>query len=211
MESSLHTVIWRITLALMALCLILLIGCTPPNNDPVITSLDVEQDWTLTSGKIDLEAIATDADGDSLNYDWSASEGKLSSTGSVATWTAPDAPGTYTITVEVTDGKDGKAAIEQTIIKVRENHPPVIESVTADPEVVLRNETTVFTCVASDPDGDELSYDWIAPIGSFSGEGSIVTWTAPTACTTYTVTVNVADDYGGEANKNFEIRVKKPG
>jgi len=123
---------------------------------------------------------------------------------------APDIPGSYAITVKVTDGRGGEATM-QLNIDVRVNHPPVIESLTAEPSPVKQGKTSTIECVASDPDGDELSYQWSAARGNISGQGSSVSWTTPNSCGSYVITVTVADSRGGEVNEELEIKVIKPG
>jgi hypothetical protein len=41
-----------------------------------------------------------------------------------------------------------------------DNNPPVILSVTADPDTIYANQSTWVTVVAEDPDGDELYCSW---------------------------------------------------
>lgn len=41
-----------------------------------------------------------------------------------------------------------------------DNNPPVIVSVTADPDTILTNQSTWVSAVANDPDGDELQFSW---------------------------------------------------
>ncbi|MFC1974736.1 Ig-like domain-containing protein, partial [Chloroflexota bacterium] len=196
MKLPLRQTIWRLSLSVLGLCTILCSGCLPSNNYPVISSLGTEKDWVLTSGSCRIECVASDADGDSLNYIWSAAAGTFSGAGPVVTWIAPHMPGTYTVTVEVTDGRGGEA-VKQLTIDVLVNHRPVIESLVANPSVVNQSETTTIECIASDPDGDKLSYQWKTTGGSISGEGAAVTWTAPITCGSYVVTVTVADGKGG--------------
>ena len=74
-----------------------------------------------------------------------------------------------------------------------------------------QGKVSTIECVASDPDGDELSYLWSATQGSISGQGSTVTWTAPNTCGDYTVAVTVEDGRGGKVSEELEIRVIKPG
>ena len=52
-------------------------------------------------------------------------------------------------------GKDDKATDAQ-------NRPPVITSLTAEPDTFHVNESTLITVIASDPDGDALNYNWEA-------------------------------------------------
>jgi hypothetical protein len=63
------------------------------------------------------------------------------------------------------------------------------------------------TCTASDPDGDELSYEWSANGGDISGTGGVVTWTAPQQVGIYNVTVVVTDGYGGSDTRTLPISV----
>jgi len=80
----------------------------------------------------------------------------------VVTWTAPDAEGTYAVTVAVSDG-NGSQNISYLSIEVVETHAPVIEDLTITPEdsdpeglQVHREEICYIVCVASDQDGDAL-------------------------------------------------------
>ena len=210
MKSPLGKTIWQLGLVALTLCIILGSSCTPFNNHPVISSLHAEKDSVALSGSSKVECVASDPDGDSLTYAWSATGGTFSGAGPVVTWTAPEILGTYTLTVDVTDGKAGEATMQLTI-EVIVNHPPVIESLTAEPSSVVQGKTSTIKCVASDPDGDEVSYRWSAKRGNISGQGSTVTWTAPQACGSYVIKVAVTDDRGGEASNELEIGVRKPG
>jgi hypothetical protein len=42
-----------------------------------------------------------------------------------------------------------------------ENHRPVISSLTVFPKIVGLADSVIVTCLATDPDGDTLVYDWI--------------------------------------------------
>ena len=211
MKSTLNqTRRWLSLVVALTLCTILLSSCAEPNNDPTISSLQAEEDPVTPSGSREVECVASDPDGDSLTYTWSATAGTFSGTGPITTWMAPDIPGTYAITVKVTDGRGGEATMQLTV-DVLVNHPPVIESLTAEPSPVKQGKTSTIECVASDPDGDELSYLWSAARGNISGQGSAVTWTAPNTCGSYVITVTVADSRGGEASEELEIKVIKPG
>ena len=94
---------------------------------------------------------------------------------------------------------------------VQSNNSPVIESLTAEPPVVKQGKSATVKCVASDPDGDELSYQWVATKGNISGQGSTVTWMSPNTCGDYVITVTVVDSGGKEVTEELTIEVKKPG
>ena len=177
----------------------------PPNQLPVISNLTASAGWVSPSGSCQVKCVASDPDDDELGYTWSAS-GDISGEGSTVTWTAPTAPGDYTIAVKVTDGRGGEATAQLTI-GVVVNQPPVIDSLTAEKQEVTTAKTSAIECIASDPDGGELSYIWSASGGNITGEGAAVTWVAPNAYGTYTITVIVTDDRGEEATQSIDIEV----
>jgi len=196
---------WLASLIILVLAILLVAGCTPPNQPPFISSLTANNERVSPSGSCQVKCVASDPDGDELSYAWSASRGSISGESSTVIWTAPAAPGNYTIIVKVTDGRGGEAATEL-IIKVAPNQPPLI-SLTAEPQRVKKAMTSTIQCTASDPDGDKLSYTWSASRGKISGKGSAATWTAPDAFGTYTITVTVTDGRGGQATETIEIVV----
>lgn len=200
----------RFALAILLLFLIALSACARYNNFPVITDLTAETGWVLPQGSAEVKCVAFDPDGDELTYVWSASGGTISQSGSIARWRAPEAKGNYTITVKVADTKRGEAT-RQIRLNVGDNYPPRIESLSAAPSVIGQAETTVIKCVASDPDGDGLSYQWSAERGHISGQGPAVEWTAPDACADYIVTVTVTDSKGAETSQSVTVTVRKPG
>lgn len=178
----------------------------PGNREPIITSLEAESDLVIPSGSVRVTCSASDPDGDVLGYMWSASAGQISGTGPTVTWTAPASEGSYNITVTVIDGRDGQVT-DQLTITVRANEAPTITGLAADGQWVLPSDTLHVTCTASDPDGDELSYEWSATGGDISGTGEVATWTAPQTIGTYNITVVVADGYGGSDTRTIPIIV----
>jgi len=61
-------------------------------------------------------------------------------------------------------------------------------------------------CIVSDT-GIELFYEWSCTGGELSGEGSLVTWTAPNTSGKVTVTVIVSDIAGNMVIKNLVLNV----
>jgi len=54
---------------------------------------------------------ASDPDGDTLTYGWSATGGRIEGTGTSVRWSsASTAPGVYTVTARVDDGNGGTAS-----------------------------------------------------------------------------------------------------
>jgi len=87
------------------------------------------------------------------------------------------------------------------------NESPVITGLTAHPSTLAPGGTTGMTCVASDPDGDSITYAWSADDGTVSGVGSEVNWVAPSEAGTYAITVTVSDGKDGSASETCNVVV----
>lgn len=102
---------------ILMLCLALLVqGCTggggKTNKPPRIDALTPPRSETVNvaiGSELTFSVTASDPDGDPLGYSWSKTgEGVLTAGNSpVATWTAPEAAGTATVKVVISDGKGG--------------------------------------------------------------------------------------------------------
>ena len=201
--------IWtRLAVAVVIIAAVVGVGCGELNQVPTINSLNASPDTVVLSGSSTVTCTAADPDGDTLTYTWSATGGTVTGTGSIITWIAPSAVGTYTITVTANDGKGGTDTASVAVVVEVGNSPPSITSVVAADSVVAPGESTTVTCTATDADGDTLTYTWSAPDGgSLSGSGASVTWHAPAAETTYTVEVTVSDGQGGTDDGSTNIVV----
>jgi len=187
--------------------IVLACSCTLANQPPVITSIEAEPEIILALDSCQIECLAVDEEGDELSYEWSTPAGTLSGNSSTVVWNAPDKPGEYTISVDVTDEKRNKVTGSITIT-VRENNQPEITDLKVSPGMkVTPGRTCKIECIAQDHDGDELSYEWSASRGGLSPEGNIAEWVAPESNGTYDITVVVRDDRGGEATQTVQIKV----
>ena len=190
------------------------------NKQPQITSLIADADWTLPSGTLQVTCTAPDPDGDELSYEWSTSGGDISGTGAAVNWTAPEAVGIYDVTVVVTDGHGSSATDSLLHISVATEQPPIIEALLVTKDryghcylltyswgyKVGKGQKYDIECIVSDTSG-EVSYNWSCDGGELSGEGSMITWTAPNTEGDVTVTVIVSDIAGNMASKNIILRV----
>ncbi len=83
------------------------------NRPPVINSLTRTPEGTVDNGQAVVLAVsASDEDGDTLSYSWSADQGSFNASNSASvTWSAPTVgSGTAMLTVVVADGKGGEAS-----------------------------------------------------------------------------------------------------
>lgn len=166
------------------------------DHPPAVAGLGAPQ-MVVPSGTSEIVCVASDRDGDVLSYKWSASGGTISGTGAAVNWTAPELPGSYDVTVSVTDGR-GQEVTEQVAIEVRANRAPTISSLVADPDWTSPLGTVQLISEASDPDEDELTYKWTATGGDISGTGAVVNWTAPQEVGVYYITVVAKDSHDSE-------------
>jgi cysteine-rich repeat protein len=90
------------------------------------------------------------------------------------------------------------------------NDPPAIDDLELQPsKFITACEEVVLKAVASDPNGDVLSYEWeitAGPGGSISGTGPSVTF-SPNGPGEYAVTLTVTDVYEASTSLSFPIHV----
>ena len=187
------------------------------NRAPIIDSLITDADWALPSGSLQVTCDASDSDGDQLSYEWTATGGDIYGGGAAVNWTAPQAIGTYNITVVVRDGQGGGDSREVLLI-VSPGTPPTIEDLavtarepkylktTAGGYKVWKSKEYDIECIVSDATGTEI-YVWSCTGGEISGEGSKITWTAPGTPGDVTVRAIVSDVAGNEVGKSLVCTV----
>ncbi len=164
-----------------------------PNMPPVINSLVSDSYSVMQRGTAVLTCTATDGDGDLLTYTWTCDGGSIGGTGESEIWTAPDTLDSCTVTCTVSDGSLTASGNVKIGVTEAPNLAPVISYLAAEPSSVTAGESATFTCLASDADGDTLSYGWTCDGGSITGTSSSEVWTAPQTAGQYTVTCTVSD------------------
>jgi hypothetical protein len=170
-------------------------GGTQFNAAPVVTNISAVPAVVEPSGVSNITVVASDADGDNLTYHYEVTGGSITGSGPNVTWTAPAAVGKYTVTAWVNDSfeNSNKKSVNITVRLIALNHPPVVTSITADPTTVNINGTSTITVVASDEDGDELTYNYSIDGGELIGTGPIVTWKAPGSNGVFEIRIAVFD------------------
>lgn len=182
------------------------VGCDLINTAPIIDKLAADNDYLCMGASSGIHARATDPDNNELMFTWFTPSGEIKGEGSSVYWKAPSIPGAHTITLTVTNSK-GRKATQTLTLNVLPNRPPIIERLTMEQAGCGDGEYIPIECVASDPDGDELSYKWNATGGEISGQGSAVSWTAPEKRGKYTISVEVTDGTCGEITREKTVRV----
>ena len=91
------------------------------------------------------------------------------------------------------------------------NQAPTVTCASERPEI-LPGETVRIQATASDPEGDQLTYDWSATAGRVTGSGSTASFdfTGMTPPASATVTVRVSDGHGNTASCSNDLRLLEP-
>ena len=174
---------------------------TEANRAPTIASVSATSQTLQPGDTVQVRTSATDIDGDALSYNWSASGNwSVSGSGNAVQVTAPQAYGSNgTISVTVSDGFNGEARGRLTL-STENNRDPELSALTANPQTMAPSSQTSIEAIASDPNGDALSYSWQVPQGwSKSGSGDTISLTAPGSYGKRgLVRVTISDGHGGD-------------
>lgn len=186
----------------------------PPVNHPPVAACSVSPAsvYAGSTDAVSLHVNASDPDNDTLTYSYSATGGTVEGTGPDARWNPGGlAVGTYTATAKVDDGKGGTATCSADLtVAPKPNQNPVI-SCTTDRSPIMPGERTGITSVASDPDGDPLTYSYSATAGQVSGDGAKATFDSTGLQPgSYTVKCMVNDGRGGTAEATTNVDVQQP-
>ena len=125
-------------------------------------------------------------------YSWSRSGGSFSgsTTGSSVTWTNPNTPGTYTLSVTATNSA-GTTASDSFTVTVTGPPPDPFSIDINGVSSIDSGDSTTFSITADNNDGIVGDYDWSADGGSpTSGSNSTFGWTAPTVTSETTVDID---------------------
>ncbi len=176
------------------------------NSAPVLISLTTEKMLLDPNERIEIISNVFDPDSDPLTYVWSSSGGIISGSGNRVFFTAPETPGKYTVTVNVTDGKGGNLT-KSIILEVRQLGELKITTLKIEPSKIPPKGTALVTCEVNDPENKELTYIWEVDGGTITGEGSQVNYTAPNEPRVYNLKVTVKDNIGRTTSTSEEILV----
>ncbi|MCK9399262.1 MAG: Ig-like domain-containing protein [Bacteroidales bacterium] len=177
-----------LALSIMLVCF----GCKEEKNNtpPIISSIELDSTAVSPGGTINAQVLATDPDGDQLDYSYTVSEGNIVGFGANVQIIAPMESGIYNLNIVVSDGNGGEATGYE-IFYV--DSKPIINEITITPEVLQINSTAVIQVDAVDPDGDQLIYDYSPEAGTITGSGPTVTWNTPDYPGSFVIEISVSD------------------
>jgi hypothetical protein len=126
-------------------------------------------------------------------------------------------PGTYTVTLTVTDNEGATNTDTTTCVITQPNRPPT-EPIITGPTNGTKNTTYNYTVKSTDPDNDTIQYsfDWGDPLAApqssgFLQNGSVFTTTHSwTAVGRYTVTVTANDSHNTSSSETTVYINTKP-
>lgn len=176
----------------------------PPKMACAVAKSTIKQDEQTT-----IRANASDPDNDPLKFSWSASGGKITGSGDTVTFDATGiAPGKYTVTGTVSDGKHQVSCTSE-ITVIKKNLPPTVACEPSS-RSVTQGESAEIKAASSDPNNDALTFSWTVNGEKLASTGSSVEFgTAGRNPGQYTVSATVSD---GEftATCSSVVTVKEP-
>lgn len=115
------------------------------NHAPIILSISADPNRVQPGDSSTINVVASDDDDEYITYDYSTTGGTISGSGSLVTWTAPDSVGSYSITVEASDGE-------------------LTDTKTVSVSVEMEHGQTAHLMInefEQDPDGSDAGNEWI--------------------------------------------------
>jgi hypothetical protein len=133
-----------------------------------------QRDSSAANSRVQLRADARSPEGQTLNYNWQTSGGRLEGTGAETTWDLSGAaPGRYTASVEVTTPDPGCAAFTSTMVHVVECAPvpEVCPAISVScPATVAPGSPVTFTAeLTGGTPGRTPAFNWTVTNGEISG------------------------------------------
>ena len=141
--------------------------------DPLTVSCSISRTSMLQDEVATVRANAVNPQGGRLTYSWSASGGTVTGNGDQADFRA-SAPGNYTITGTVSNGRETASCSSQVTV----NRRPVAPTVSIEPPTfsLLPGESANLRCVATDPNNSTLTYAWTVNGQPLAASGPQVTF-----------------------------------
>ncbi|MEA4944772.1 MAG: PKD domain-containing protein [Propionicimonas sp.] len=171
----------------------------PVPNQPPVAAFEVTQNDLAVS--VDASG-SSDPDGSVTGYQWNFGDGTTAS--DVTAGHSYAAPGSYTITLTVTDNQGATGTTSRSVTVTAANVTPVAAfAATVDALTVA-----VDGSGSSDPDGTITGYQWTFGDGS-TATGATASHSYATAGT-FTITLTVTDNRGGTDSTSHQVTTTAP-
>ena len=193
------------------------------NTWPTVTKVWADKGRINVNEATGVHVTATDNDNNSLSYSWASDcGGTFSSTTSTdPNFTAPSTlptSGKCKLTVTVSDGNGGTTTGDVTIqigAPLDANIAPLLITTFQSEEQINNGATVTLRVVATDPNGDNMTFQWVeigGPNGTLStptstATTSALTWTADSNKCSATVRVIVTDDGNPNATTTHDFSI----
>jgi hypothetical protein len=87
------------------------------------------------------------------------------------------------------------------------NNAPQISELDATTMYVYPKGKSTINCIATDPEGDEITFKWSCSDGEITGSGPVITWKAPNKYGDFHVMVVAQDSNGNTDEATLTIGV----
>jgi PKD repeat protein len=177
-------------------------------NAPPTASVSCTPETVRPNEATTCSASASDPDGGPISYAWDI-DGDGFDDGSDATeqFSFPS-PGIRTIRVRVTDADGGTATAEDTVTVVGNSAPTAV--IDCSPNQINQGDPVSCTSEgSSDPDGENLRYEWSVDGGAFSQGGPTFS-PSNLAPGNHTITLRVTDNAGATDTASDQVSVNAP-
>jgi hypothetical protein len=192
------------------------------NRWPVVSRVSASLNRLDAGQSTSLSAIGSDADGDALSYQWTAScpgtwtNASSSSASFVPSSVPASACNNCRLTLTVQDGRGGQAtgSLNLCIASASiERFAPLFTNSYQSSASVSPGQTVSFDVTAMDPQSSSLAFTWSANTGSLAtaqstAATSSVVWTAPSCLqpgVTPSVTATVTNAFGLSASRSSPL------
>jgi len=191
---------------------------------PVVSKVSPSRTRLQAGQSVSVSANASDANGDTLSYQWATTAtcpgtwtNATSSTASFVPSSVPSAAcNNCRLTVTVQDGRGGQSTGSINLCVAAdstERFAPTITNFYQTTSATSPGQTVTLSVTALDPQSSTLTFGWTANIGSLAAAQntpttSQIVWTAPSCAVTGvppSVTAGVTNTYGLSASKSFSV------